>query len=97
MIEQINKLNKYTFPHSKDPDELPPIPDDLPKEPSKPISYIKFVQSKNIIDILHQIEIMAIKGKQRELNLFFRSALEAILLHVDETGKHDIKYQDSIE
>lgn len=85
MIERIKDTQaKYHFPHNGDPDEF------------QPISYIEFVQSKNIIDILHQIGMMAIRGKQKELNIFFRPALEAILLHVDKTGKYDLKYQDQI-
>jgi hypothetical protein len=82
-------LIKYFFPHSGEPDHM--------TKPQKNINpYIKFVQSKNIIDILHQIVMLAHRGKQKELNVYFRSALEAILIHVDNTGEFDLKYQEKI-
>ena len=94
MIERINANKYYIFPHLKKLNDLPPIPKDLLKK-TKKITYIEFVKSKNIIDILHQINMVALKGKQKELNVYFRAALEAILLHIDNTGEHDCKYEET--
>jgi len=84
MIERIKDKTIYTFPHQGEPESM--------HKPQNP--YIKFVQSKNIIDILHQIQLVAYHGKQKELNVYFRSALEAILLHLDNTGKFDIEFNE---
>lgn len=72
--------------------ELPPIPDDLPED----TEYPEFVRSMNIIDIVHQIEVVLYRDPEmvREFNQFYRSSLGPMLLHADKTGKYNVSFAE---
>lgn len=66
----------------------------MPKENRYP----EYVRQKNIIDLVHQITIVLYRNDEmaRELNRYFRSSLEPMLLHIDQQGRYDCDFNDDM-